>query len=119
VPGPTETLHLFATLLLEHENTLARRLTMQPERLDSMLAIGWGRHGGRGAWNVEYSERAAWPEWLEAKVRQDSGWKHWIFHFYIQDGRWVIRDWIPVQPPERPSVAPLPVREPASTGKSP
>jgi hypothetical protein len=110
VPGPSETLHLFASLLLEQDIGLARRLTLTPAHLDTMLAAGWGRHGGKGAWNIEYGERAAWPEWLEAKVRQDSGWKHWLFHFAIQDGRWVIQDWIPEEPPEKPSVEPLPVR---------
>jgi hypothetical protein len=118
LPGPTETVNLFATLLVQHEPELARRLVLNPARLDSMLALGWGQHHGRGDWNIEYGESQPWPEWLELRVRQDSGLKHWIFHFWIKDGRWVIRDWIPVQPPS-PNVVvkPAPLPPPPAGGR--
>lgn len=101
LPGPTETVNMFASLLVHGQADLARRLLLHPEALDSMLVRGWGRHKGAGAWNIEYGEEAQpWPEWCELKVREDAGWKHWIFHFTIKDDRWVIRDWLPVQPPD-------------------
>ncbi len=108
LPGPVETVHMFSTLLVQGEVARAKRLLMNPDALDSMVAAGWGRSTMRGAWTIEYGERGqAWPEWLELKVRQDSGWKHWIFHFYIKDGRWVIRDWIPVRAPNPANVVPV------------
>jgi hypothetical protein len=97
VPGPTETLRLFTQLLVERQVERAKRLVLRPVAVDSMVQLGWGRHAEAGAWTVEYAEpMQPWPEWVEVRARQDSGWKHWIVHFWIQDGRWVIRDWIPV-----------------------
>lgn len=97
LPGPTATLNMFASFLVHKEPELARRLVLEPARLDSVMALGWGQHARRGDWNIEYGEAQAWPEWLELKIRQDTGWQRWIFHFWIKDGRWVIRNWIPVQ----------------------
>jgi hypothetical protein len=43
------------------------------------------------------------------RVLEDSGIRRWIVHFWIQDGRWVIRDLIPVQESGRKNaVVPLP-----------
>ncbi len=115
LPGPSETVNMFATLLLHHEYELARRLMLDPARLDSVLALGWGQHAERSAWNIEYGEDQPWPEWLELKIRQDRGYGHYIFHFGIKDDRWVIHDWIPVQPPSPDVVTkptPLPGAKP-------
>ena len=118
VPGVTETVRMFASLLVSGDAERARRLLVQPASLDSMLAKGWGRHATAGAWTIEYGEQGQpWPEWLELKVRQDSGWKHWIFHFWIKDGRWVIRDWNPVRPPDPGIVVPIPPIAPEPSGK--
>ena len=110
VPGTTETLRLFTSLLVQKDATRARRLLLRPAALDTLLSIGWGRHHEGGAFTVEYGEAfQPWPEWLEMRVRQDSGIMRWIVHFWIQDGRWVIRDFLPVQDPDsRHSVVPLP-----------
>ncbi len=110
VPGPTETLRMFTAFLVHGDAAHARRLLVRPGALDTLLAIGWGRHHERGAFTVEYGEPAEqWPEWLELRVRQDSGIRRWIVHFWIQDGRWVIRDFLPVQDDDsRHRVVPLP-----------
>jgi hypothetical protein len=110
VPGTTETLRLFTALLVQGDPTRARRLLLRPAALDTLLRIGWGKHHERGAFTVEYGEPfQPWPEWLEMRVRQDSGVARWIVHFWIEDGRWVIRDFIPVkQDPSKNRVVPLP-----------
>ncbi len=124
LPGPVETVNMFATLLIQHEPELARRLLVNPATLDSVQLLGWGQHHGRGAWNIEYGEDQPWPEWLELRIWQDKGWQRWIFHFWIKDDRWVIRDWIPVQPAEKPKTAtpilipPTPEKPPPAAKKS-
>jgi hypothetical protein len=98
VPGPVETLRMFVTFLVQGDAAHARRLMVRPAALDSLMALGWGKHHGRGAFSVEYGEPGEpWPEWLEMSVQQNSGVRRWIVHFWIQDGRWVIRDLLPVQ----------------------
>ena len=98
VPSATSTLRLFALLLQRGEHENARRLLMKPERLLDALANGWDKARGPGAWAIEYGEAdQPWPEWYEVKIRTPNGARRFIFHFFIQDGRWVIRDWIAVQ----------------------
>lgn len=107
--GPTETLRLFTRILADRRYDRAKLLLAKPATLDSMLARGWARKLVRGAFTAEYGEPGqAWPEWMELRILEDAGWKRWIFHFTIVDGRWVIRDWIPVQaaPPRREGAAP-------------
>lgn len=99
VPGPLETLRLFAAHMAGKEYERARRFLLKPERMENAIANGWGQLRGRGAWTVEYGEPdQAWPEWLAVRTGGAAGAKRWIFHFYIEDGRWVIRDWLPVVP---------------------
>ncbi|HTR97368.1 MAG TPA: hypothetical protein VMH61_05655 [Candidatus Acidoferrales bacterium] len=100
LPGPTQTLQLFAFMLVNHLPDRARRLLVKPAALDTALAIGWGKYAIHGAFQAEYGEAdQAWPEWLEVKVRENAGWHRWIFHFEVVDGRWVIHDFIPVHKP--------------------
>ena len=108
LPGPTETIHMFVSLLVNHEPEFARRLLVDPASLDSMMAIGWGQHVRRGDWQIEYGEAQPWPEWLELKIREDRGLGHYVFHFWIKDGRWVIRNWLREQPPSPNNVLPKP-----------
>lgn len=97
VPGPVHTLYLFSQLLAQRQYDRARQLLVKPETLSDAIARNWGADRGRGAWLVEYAEpNQAWPEWLALKIREKGGSKRWIFHFTIRDGRWVIRDWVPV-----------------------
>jgi len=104
VPGPVATLRLFALTLMANDREGTARLLADRARLDEAYATGWGRSRARGAWTVEYGEeRQPWPEWLALKIDGDRGFKRWIFHFTIRDGRWVIRDWKPVVVPRSPS----------------
>ena len=97
LPGPVSTLRLFALTLMANDRESAKRLLLDPDRLDDAMAEGWGRSRARGAWTVEYGEEnQAWPEWLALKVTGDGGPRRWIFQFTLRDGRWVIRDWKPV-----------------------
>ncbi len=97
LPGPIATLRLFAVTLAAGDRESAGRLLADPGRLSEALDAGWGRSKQRGAWTVEYGEeQQPWPEWLALRVLGDGGFKRWIFHFTIRDGRWVIRDWKPV-----------------------
>ena len=106
VPGPVEALRLFIEHLRSPAPERAKYFMMKPERLNEALANGWGKLRGRDAWTVEYGEQdQAWPEWLAIRTNDPGGAKRWIFHFYIQDGRWVIRDWNPVKE-KGPAVAP-------------
>ena len=106
VPGPVEALRLFVEHLRSPQPERAKFFMMKPERLKDALANGWGKLRGRNAWTVEYGEQdQAWPEWLAVRTNDPGGPKRWIFHFYIQDGRWVIRDWTPVKE-KGPAVTP-------------
>lgn len=97
LPGPVATLRLFALTLMANDRESTARLLADPRMLDDAYATGWGRSRIRGAWIVEYGEEGQpWPEWLALKVQGDGGFRRWIFHFTIRDGRWVIRDWKPV-----------------------
>lgn len=99
VPGPMNTLRLFARLLMDKRYDGARQLLADPSKLDQALSNGWGSTRARGSWVVEYVEPdQAWPEWLAVRLKGDRGTKRWIFHFTIRDGRWIIRQWLPVEP---------------------
>jgi len=105
VPGPTTTLRLFALLLMDKRNESARQLLLDPAKLDQGLAQGWGATRAKGSWTVEYAEpEQAWPEWLAVRIKGDRETKRWIFHFTIRDGRWIIRDWVPIE--EKPDSTP-------------
>ena len=97
LPGPVATLRLFALTLMANDRESTARLLADPRMLDDAYATGWGRSRMKGAWTVEYGEEGQpWPEWLALRVQGDGGFRRWIFHFPIRDGRWVIRDWKPV-----------------------
>jgi hypothetical protein len=114
VPGPVETLRLFTTLLRAGESERASRLLLDPRRIDEAIANGWPKLRARAAWIVEYGEpNQAWPEWLEVRTADPAGPKRWVFHFFIQDGRWVIRDW----KPEVDALAKAPAVAPADSAR--
>ncbi len=109
LPGPTSTLRLFALLLMDKRYDSARQLLADPSKLDQALANGWGSTRAKGSWAVEYAEPdQAWPEWLELRLKGDRETKRWIFHFTIRDGRWIIRDWLPVESKVPPAPASTP-----------
>jgi len=101
VPSATATLRLFALMLQRGDRESAKRLLLKPERLLDALANGWDKARGPGSWTIEYGEEnQPLPEWYEVKIRTPMHTKKYVFHFFIQDGRWVIRDWIAEQVPE-------------------
>lgn len=116
VPGPVEALRLFALHLGSNEPGRAARFLRDPERLKEAIANGWTKLRGRDAWTVEYGEAGqAWPEWLAVRTLDARGPKRWIFRFYIEDDRWVIRDWKAVSA----APAPLPAQVPPGGGAAP
>lgn len=122
VPGPVETLRLFVTLLAARQYDKAERLLLKPERVKDAVANGWPDLKGRDAWTVEYGEpNQPWPEWLEVRTQSPAGPKRWIFHFFIQENRWVIRDWIPVtdKPAAGVAVPPAPARADSARTRKP
>jgi hypothetical protein len=103
VPSATSALRMFALMLQRGDRENAKRLLLKPERMLDALANGWDKARGPGAWTIEYGEEnQPWPQWYEVKIRTPLATKKYIFHFFIQDGRWVIRDWIAVQPSAPP-----------------
>jgi hypothetical protein len=106
VPGPSETLRLFAALMAGKAYGRAKLLLASPGKISEAIANGWSQLRGKDAWIVEYGEPGQpWPEWLEVRTRSAGGPKRWIFHFIIQDTRWVIRDWVPVREKLPPGVS--------------
>lgn len=116
VPGPLEALRMFAMHLASPEPARARRLLRDPAKVDEAIANGWAKLRGRDAWIVEYGEAdQPWPEWVAVRTNDAGGPRRWIFRFYIEDDRWVIRDWRPVQPAAPP--LPPPGAAPADSAR--
>lgn len=97
LPSPFASFTLFIKLLQDRNRIAAMKLLVHPEKIDEAIALGWGTRRGRGTWTIEYGEPdVPWPQWLAIRFRGAAGDKRLIFHFTLKDGRWVIRDWIPV-----------------------
>jgi hypothetical protein len=104
LPSPLVTFILFARALADGQLDHARRFLADPSRLDSAIAEGWGQARGAGRWELEYVENdLPWPRWLAFRFRAPSGERRYIVHFVQKDTRWLIQEWIPVQPGTRPS----------------
>lgn len=108
VPGPVETLRLFAARMAAKDFDWAKRYLLEPARISEAVAAGWPKLAGRGAWTVEYGEQdQPWPEWLAVRTNDAGGPKRWIFHFTLDEGgHWLIRRWLPVVPSEAPGATP-------------
>ena len=105
VPSPLASLRLFALLLMAHRRESAERLLVTPANVAQAFANGWDAARGPGAWTVEYGEpNEQWPAWLELRIRTRGAVRRWVFHFVLQDGRWLIHDWLPEH--EAPGAAP-------------
>jgi hypothetical protein len=100
VPSPYAAFTLFIRLLQHGERAAAARLLEQPARIEQAVAAGWARRG-RGTWSVEYGEEGeTWPRWLALRFKGPNGPVHYIVHFTLRDGRWLIADWVV---PRRPA----------------
>jgi hypothetical protein len=103
VPGPLATLRLFISLLREGNRDQARRLLLNPDFLGLALAAGWADTRSPGSFLVDRQEEVqSWPTWLGALVRGPNGPRRWVFHFALQDGRWLIKDWLAEEEGPRP-----------------
>jgi len=100
VPGPLETLRAFVALLREGNRDQARRLLMDPQFLGLALAAGWADNRSPSSFIVDSQEEGQrWPIWLGARVRGVTGVRRWVFHFQLQDGHWLIKDWLAEESP--------------------
>ncbi len=107
---PVMAFSLFLRYLQRQDRAGAARLLADPQKLDAAIALGWGQNRARGSWSVEYAEPGEnWPRWLA--IRQHGAKEQlYIVHFTQKEGRWVIRDWVPVRaqappPPGAPKPA--------------
>ena len=94
LPGPVHTLYLFSQLLAQKQYDRARQLLVKPEKLTEAITRGWGLDKTKGAWLVGWRV-AAVAQWLALKVSEKAG-RSAGSSTSIRDGRWVIREWIPV-----------------------
>ena len=100
VPGPLATLRMFVSALREGNHDQARRLLMNPTFLQLALAAGWADTRSPGNFVVDRQEEGqGWPVWLGARVLGVTGSRRWVFHFALQDGRWLIKDWLAEESP--------------------
>jgi hypothetical protein len=95
MPSPLTTFSLFIRLLHEQNRAAAARLLVEPSKLADAVAQGWGTRNGRGVWKLEYtSEEDPWPTWLAFRLKGAKADTHYIVHFTLKDGRWLIQDWV-------------------------
>ena len=99
LPGPLATLDLFLSWLREGKPDNARHLLVDPMFLDLALQLGWADLRSPRNVIVDMQEEGqAWPEWLGARIVTKTGAQRWVFHFTLQDGHWLIKDWLAEQP---------------------
>jgi hypothetical protein len=102
LPSPLVTFMLFARQLADGQHEQARRFLADPARLADAVAEGWGKARGAGRWELEYVEsNLPWPRWLAVRFHAPTGSRRYIVHFVQKDTKWLIQEWIPVQPGAR------------------
>lgn len=94
LPTPFSTFTFFIRLLADNNRTAAARLLADPSKLSEAIADGWGSRRRAKAWKLEYTEEERWPTWLEFLHHGPNGDKHYVVHFGLKEGRWIIRDWV-------------------------
>jgi len=100
VPGPLATLDLFLHWLHENQLDNARHLLVNPKTVDQAVQQGWGNLKSPRNFLVDQQEEdEPWPDWVSARVQTKSSTQRWVFHFALQDGHWLIKDWLAEQPP--------------------
>jgi hypothetical protein len=99
LPGPLTTLDLFLGWLREGKSDNARRLLVDPAFLDRALKLGWADLRSPRNFLVDRQEEGqTWPDWLSARVETKAGAQRWVFHFTLQEGHWLIKDWVAEEP---------------------
>ena len=94
LPTPFSTFTFFIRLLADNNRTAAARLLKDPAKISEAIADGWGSRRRARAWKLEYTEEERWPTWLEFLHHGPNGDKHYVVHFELKEGRWIIRDWV-------------------------
>ena len=96
LPGPLATLDLFLSWLHERKTDNARHLLVDPKQVDVALKNGWADLKSPRSFLVDMQEEGqSWPEWLGARIENNKGdARRWVFHFTLQDGHWLIKDWL-------------------------
>ena len=99
LPGPLASLKLFLSWLREGKPENARHLLVDGALVDQALKLGWADVRSPRNFLVDRQEEGqAWPEWLGARVQTKAGVQRWIFHFTLQEGHWLIKDWVAEEP---------------------
>ncbi len=94
VPTPYATFSLFVHLLVQGQRQGAARLLVAPARVDSALALGWGKRRARGAWRLESGEpNERWPGWLIFRFDSGTRARRYLVRFQSQGARWLIESW--------------------------
>ena len=118
LPGPLATLDLFLSWLHEGKPDNARHLLVDPTFLDMALKLGWADLKSPRNFVVDMQEEGhACPDWLGARITTKAGSQRWVFHFTLQDGHWLIKDWLAEQ--QAPNRASGPASPDSTGGRKP
>jgi len=95
VPGPLATLDLFLSWLRQGKPDNARHLLVDGTFLGLAQNLGWADLRSPRNFLVDRQEEGqSWPDWLGATVETKAGVHRYAFHFTLQDGHWLIKDWV-------------------------
>jgi hypothetical protein len=99
VPGPLASLKLFLSWLREGKPENARHLLVDPAQADQALKLGWADVRSPRNFLVDRQEEGqSWPDWLGARVQTKAGVQRYVFHFTLQEGHWLVKDWVAEEP---------------------
>jgi len=99
LPGPLATLELFLTWLREDKPENARHLAVDPALADQAIKLGWAELRNPRNFVVDQQEEGqSWPEWLGVRVETKAGVQRYAIHFTLQEGHWLIKDWVAERP---------------------
>jgi len=99
LPGPLATLELFLKWLREGKPENAGHQAVDPALADQAIKLGWADLRNPRNFVVDQQEEGqSWPEWLGARVETRSGAQRYVLHFTLQEGHWLIKDWVAERP---------------------
>jgi hypothetical protein len=99
LPGPLATLELFLKWLREGKPENAGHQAVDPALAAAAIKLGWADLRNPRNFVVDQQEEGqSWPEWLGARVETQAGAQRYVLHFTLQDGHWLIKDWVAERP---------------------
>jgi hypothetical protein len=107
LPSPYATFTLFVRLLGDGNRAAAARLLRDPAKVTEAVADAWGDRRRAKAWVLEYGEEERWPRWLEFLHHGVKGDQRYVVHFELEEGRWVISNWVIPHRAGQPPPAPV------------